>query len=72
MSERFVGVSVVARRMNVCSERVRQWIKAGRIKAIRLDTGHYQIPYAELERLKSQQKAEVYDGDKAVAGIIAG
>jgi predicted site-specific integrase-resolvase len=56
LSERFVGVSVVARRMNVCSERVRQWIKMGRIKAIRLDTGYYQIPISELERLKSKHK----------------
>jgi predicted site-specific integrase-resolvase len=53
MSERFVGVSVVARRMNVCSERVRQWIKAGVIKAERLETGYWRIPISELERLKT-------------------
>ena len=58
MTERLIDVAVVARRLDVCPETVRQWIRAEKIQAIRTPRGVFKIPISELERLKNCQKCQ--------------
>lgn len=46
-----VSTGVVARRLGVTVNTVKNWIRKGILQGIRLPSGHYRIPLSELERL---------------------
>jgi len=45
----FLTTTQVARRCNVSRFTVLKWVKQGRIKAIKLLSGHYRIPESEVK-----------------------
>lgn len=49
--EKLLKVGEVARRLNVSRHTVLNWIKRGKIKAIRLPSGRYRIPESEVEKI---------------------
>jgi excisionase family DNA binding protein len=54
MSDELLTVSEVAGRLNVNRGTVVRWIRLGQLKALRLPSGTYRIPRAELDRLLKQ------------------
>jgi excisionase family DNA binding protein len=54
MSEELLTVRDVAARLNVNRGTVVRWIRLGQLKALRLPSGTYRVPRAELERLLKQ------------------
>lgn len=58
MTERFIDVAVVARRLNVDPVTVRKWIRDGKLAAIQLPSGYWKIPLSELDRLTNPHKVE--------------
>lgn len=51
----------VARSLGVTINTVRSWIRSGKVKAVRLPSGHYRIPAAERERLLRGVRAEAFE-----------
>jgi len=51
----------VARAMGVTINTVKSWIRRGQLEAIRLPSGHYRIPVAELERLGGSMAEDLPD-----------
>jgi excisionase family DNA binding protein len=49
--EKLLKVSEVARKLNVSRHTVLNWIKRGKIKAIRLPGGRYRIPESEVRKI---------------------
>lgn len=47
-----VTTGAVARALGVSINTVKAWIRAGKVEAIRLPSGHYRIPERELARLQ--------------------
>jgi len=45
----FLTTTQVAKRCNVSRFTVLKWVKQGRIKAIKLLSGHYRIPESEVK-----------------------
>jgi excisionase family DNA binding protein len=54
--ERFVDVSVVARRLGVSKVAVRNWIHEGKITAICQANGRFRIPHWELVALLQRKR----------------
>jgi excisionase family DNA binding protein len=57
-----IGASVVARRLGVTTQTVRNWIKSKRIRGSRTPGGFHQVPASELARLQKEQKVQSADG----------
>jgi excisionase family DNA binding protein len=51
----------LARALGVTINTVKAWIRAGRLEAIRLPSGHHRIPRRELERLRGRRSADLPD-----------
>lgn len=47
----FVSTGVVARALGVTVNTVKRWISKETLRGIRLPSGHYRVPRAELDRL---------------------
>ncbi len=47
-----VSTGEAARSLGVTVNTVKAWIRAGRLRAIRLPSGHFRIPRAEVERIR--------------------
>ncbi len=56
--ERFVNVSIVARRLCVSKVSVRNWIHLGKLTAVCQANGRFLIPYWELERLLERKRKD--------------
>ena len=54
MSPELLTVSEVADRLNVNRGTVIRWIRLGQLRALRLPSGTYRIPRAELDRILKQ------------------
>jgi excisionase family DNA binding protein len=54
MSPELLTVSEVAERLNVNRGTVIRWIRLGQLRALRLPSGVYRIPRAELDRILKQ------------------
>lgn len=53
--DRFIDVSVVARRFGVSTTAVRNWIRAGKLSAVRTPSGRYRIPLSALAFIKAKE-----------------
>ena len=51
MTDPMLSTGAVARRLGVTINTVKAWIRKGSLAAVRLPSGHYRIPSAELGRL---------------------
>lgn len=51
----------VARSLGVTINTVKSWIRSGKIKAVRLPSGHYRIPASERERLLRGVREEAFE-----------
>jgi len=49
--EKLLKISEVAKVLNVSMHTVLNWIKKGKLKAIRLPSGRYRIPEGEVRRI---------------------
>ncbi len=49
----FLTTTQVAKRCNISRFTVLKWVKQGRIKAIKLLSGHYRIPESEVKSFMS-------------------
>ena len=38
----------------VTAQTVREWVKAGKVRGVRLPSGRWKIPYAEVDRIKEE------------------
>ncbi len=56
--EPLFDVSVVAKKLGVCGETVRSWIRAEKIAVVRTPTGRYKIPASEAARLRKTQDSQ--------------
>ena len=56
MAERYVDVSVVARRLGVSKVSVRNWIHDGKITAVCQPNGRFKIPLWELVGLLERKR----------------
>lgn len=59
----FYTIVELASFFKVSRDTVDRWIKRGQIAFVRLPSGHYRIPHAELERLCAVRK--VSDGSES-------
>ncbi|MGE0451727.1 MAG: helix-turn-helix domain-containing protein [Vicinamibacterales bacterium] len=50
-AERLLTVAIAAQRLSVCGETIRRWIRAGRLEARRLPSGHYKVPERVIENI---------------------
>lgn len=48
----------VAASLGVTINTVKNWVRAGKIKAVRLPSGHYRIPAGELDRLLMEGRSK--------------
>lgn len=52
-------VATVAKMFEVRPYTIRQWIKDGKLKAVRLDGGHYRVYQSEVRRYANEKYGEV-------------
>lgn len=54
MSEgRMLSVTMTAKRLDVCPETVRRWIKQGKLSAIRYPSGYFRVSIVAIEKILS-------------------
>jgi excisionase family DNA binding protein len=63
-----LSVRETARRLGVHENTVRNWERAGLIRAVRLPSGFRRFQAAEVERLRAQMYAQAADEDTAAGG----
>lgn len=58
-SEQFLTVTEAARLLRVHPETLREWLRAGELRGLRLGHGRgvWRVPSAELERLQAREPA---------------
>ena len=49
MSDRFLSIGTIARRLSVTSKTVREWIRSGKLAATRTLTGRDRVREADLD-----------------------
>lgn len=57
-------VSVIARQMGVSQTAVRNWIRMGRLRAVRTPTGRYRVRQSELDRISDSPPPDSQPADK--------
>lgn len=50
-AEKLLTVAMAAKRLGVCTETVRRWVKAERLPARRYPSGQFRIPEGEVEKI---------------------
>ena len=59
MSEpRLLDVAQAAKRWNVCVQTIRDWIRRGKLQAVRTPSGYYRIPESALPSFSSTKAHE--------------
>ncbi len=56
--DKLLKVATVARFFDVKNYTVREWIKSGKMSAVRLDGGHYRILESEVKRYANEKYGE--------------
>jgi excisionase family DNA binding protein len=57
--EGHVTTGRAARALGVTPNTVKSWIRRGKLRALRLPSGHYRVPIPELERLLEEGESRV-------------
>jgi excisionase family DNA binding protein len=50
-AEKLLTVAIAAKRLDVCTETVRRWVKAGRLPSLRYPSGQFRIPESAVEKI---------------------
>ena len=56
--ERLLEVSAVARQFAVTTQAVRNWIRAGKVSAVKTPSGRYRIAASTLKNLQRIQRTQ--------------
>lgn len=59
IATRLLDVAVIARRLKVTDQTVRNWIAADLLVAVRTPGGHYRVPVSELSRILKSQTSQI-------------
>ena len=60
---RLMRLKEAAEKLGVCVKTVRRWCDTGRIKCVRLPSGHRRIPEEEVEKILVNREGKKNEGD---------
>lgn len=52
--EKLLRLSVAADRLTIRPRTVKEWIRTGKLRGVRLANGHWRVPEAEIERAQEK------------------
>jgi excisionase family DNA binding protein len=54
MTDRLIPVAAAAKRLSVCPETIRRWVRTGRLPVVRYPSGQYRIASETIDRILQQ------------------
>ena len=56
VDERLLRLTTAANRLSIRPRTVKEWIRIGRLRGVKLDNGHWRVPETEIDKRLQKNK----------------